>query len=224
VERLARTLPTRFEPRIQGLDVGLRYDFFSNPTEASGREAAFPNPATDSAPVVGKIFARTPLDLFSPQTGLAWNVFGDGKNVVRSGFGIYRDQIPGVLFELARVLPPFLEEFVFPQFLNPQNAVETQPIDAFATTYYPKFPYALEYNLNVERELAQGMIFSAGYFGTRGNRLTREAEQNPFEPELGHLYDPNLSSPDAGSQASIGARSWRPRAVSRDMGSPQGDI
>ncbi len=71
----------------------------------------------------------------------------------------------------------------------------TQPLDLFATTYHPKFPYALEYNLNVERELAQGMILSAGYFGTRGNHLTREAEENPFEPALGHRYNPNLASP-----------------------------
>src|SRR5580698_6321171 len=76
------------------VNVGLRYDFYSNPTEAFGRESAFPNPATDSAPIVGRLFASTPLDLFSPQAGFAWNVFGDGKTVVRSGFGIYRDQFP----------------------------------------------------------------------------------------------------------------------------------
>ena len=179
------------------VNVGLRYDFYSNPTEAFGRLSAFPNPATDSAPTVGKLFAGTPLDLLSPQAGFAWNVFGDGKTVVRSGFGIYRDQLPAFLFGVDRFLPPFfgLEEFVFPQFLNPQNAAVTQPLDVFAITYHPKFPYALEYNLNVERELAQGMILTAGYFGTRGNHLTREAEQNPFEPALGHRYNPNLASP-----------------------------
>ena len=62
-------------------------------------------------------------------------------------------------------------------------------------TFYPKFPYSMQYNLNVERELAQGMILTAGYFGTRGNHLTREGEQNPFEPALGHRYNPNLTSP-----------------------------
>src|SRR5580658_1120426 len=179
------------------VNVGLRYDFYSNPTEVSGRESAFRNPATDSAPTVGKLFAGTPLDLLSPQAGLAWNVFGDGKTVVRSGFGIYRDQFPAFMFGVDRALPPFFgpEEFIFPEFLTPQNALMTLPIDAFATTYYPKFPYALEYNLNVERELAQRIIFSAGYLGTRGNHLTREAEENPFEPALGHRYNPNLSSP-----------------------------
>jgi hypothetical protein len=179
------------------VNVGLRYDFYSNPTEAFGRESAFPNPASDSAPTVGKIFARTPLDLLSPQAGFAWNVFGDGKTVVRSGFGIYRDNLPAFLFGADRLLPPFfgLEEFVFPQFLNPQNAALTQPLDVFAITYHPKFPYALQYSLNVERELARGLILSAGYFGTRGNHLTREAEQNPFESPLGQRYNPNLASP-----------------------------
>jgi hypothetical protein len=179
------------------VNIGLRYDFYSNPTEAHGRLSALRNPATDSAPTVGKIFAGTPLDLLSPQAGFAWNVFGDGKTLVRSAFGIYRDQIPAAVFGLDRVLPPFfdVEQFVFPQFLNPQIAAETLPLDTFATTYHPKFPYAMQYNLNVERELAQGMTLTAGYFGTRGNHLTREGEQNPFEPALGHRYDPNLASP-----------------------------
>jgi Carboxypeptidase regulatory-like domain/TonB dependent receptor len=178
-------------------NIGLRYDFYSNPTEAHGRLSAFRNPATDSAPTVGKLFSGTPLDLLSPQAGFAWNVFGDDKTVVRSGFGIYRDQIPAMLFGLDRLLPPFfsVEEFVFPQFLNPQNAPVTLPLDLFTMTYYPKFPYAMQYNLNVQRELVDGVILTAGYFGTRGNHLTREGEQNPFEAALGHRYNPSLSSP-----------------------------
>jgi hypothetical protein len=178
-------------------NIGLRYDFYSNPTEAQGSLSTFRNPASDSAPTVGRVFASTPLDLFSPQAGLAWKVLGDDKTVVRSGFGIYRDQLPEIVFGIERVLPPFfgLEEFVFPQFLSPQNAALSQPLDAFATTYRPKFPYVMQYNLNVERELARGLILNAGYFGTRGNHLTREGEGNPFEPALGHRYNPNLASP-----------------------------
>jgi hypothetical protein len=176
---------------------GLRYDFYSNPTEAHGRLSTFRNPATDSAPTVGQLFAGAPLDLLSPQAGFAWNVFGDGKTVVRSGFGIYRDQIPAAVFGLERVLPPFFdpEEFVFPQFLSPENAEVTEPLDLFSVTYHPKFPYAMQYNLNIEREPSQGMVLTVGYFGTRGNHLTREAEQNPYEPALGHRYNPNLASP-----------------------------
>ena len=179
------------------LNVGLRYDFYSNPTEAFGRESAIPNPATDSGPVIGKLFAETPLDLLSPQAGFAWDIFGDGKTVLRSGFGIYRDNLPVIMYGADRFLPPFfeLEEFVFPEFLNPQSAAVTQVLDPIAVAYHPKFPYSMQYNLNIERKLASGTILRLGYFGARGNHLTRSAEGNPFEPALGQRYDPNLNSP-----------------------------
>jgi hypothetical protein len=179
------------------VNAGLRYDFYSNPSEAHGRLSAVRNPPTDSAPTVGKAFAGTPVDLLSPQTGFAWNIFGDGKTVLRGGTGIFRDQLPVLLFGVDRFLPPFfgLDSFVFPSFLNPQNALLTQPLYVLSTTYHPKFPYALQYNLNLQREIAPGTILSAGYFGARGNHLPREAEQNPFEPALGHRYNPNLPSP-----------------------------
>ena len=60
------------------VNAGLRYDYYSNPIEAHGRLSAIRNPATDSGPTVGKVFAGTPVDLLSPRAGLAWNVFGDG--------------------------------------------------------------------------------------------------------------------------------------------------
>jgi hypothetical protein len=89
----------------------------------------------------------------------------------------------------------FLLRAVFPSFLNPQNALLTQPIYILSTTYHPKFPYALQYNLNLQREIAPGTILSVGYLGARANHLPREAEQNPFQPALGHRYNPNLPSP-----------------------------
>jgi len=179
------------------LNAGLRYDFYSNPTEAYGRLSTIRNPATDSGPTVGQVFASTPLDLFSPQVGFAWNIFGDGKTTLRGGSGIFRDNLPAILYGVDRFLPPFfgINTFVLPTFLNPQNALLTQPLDVLATTYHPKFPYVLQYNVNLQREIAQGMILSAGYFGSRGNHLPREVEQNPFEPALGRRYNPNLPSP-----------------------------
>jgi hypothetical protein len=74
------------------LNTGLRYDFYSNPTETNGRMSVIRNPATDSSPTVGKLWATTPRDLFSPRAGFAWNISGDGKTVLRSGAGIFRDQ------------------------------------------------------------------------------------------------------------------------------------
>ena len=179
------------------LNVGLRYDFYSNPAETHGRSSVVRNPAADSGPTVGKLFSGTPRDLLSPQAGFAWNIFGDGKTVLRGGAGIFRDQLPFILFSAGRFLPPFfaIDSYVFPSFLNPQSALLTQPLYVLQATYHPKFPYALQYNLNLEREVAPGTILTAGYFGARGNHLPRELEANPFEPALGHRHNPNLPSP-----------------------------
>jgi hypothetical protein len=179
------------------VNAGLRYDFYSNPTEAHGRLSIIRNPATDSGPTVGQVFAGTPLDLLSPQLGFAWSISGDGKTVLRGGSGIFRDQFPVILFGADRFLPPFFDinTLIFPSFPSPQHAALTQPLFIIQTTYHPKFPYALQYNLNLQREITRGTILSAGYFGARGNHLTREGEQNPFEPALGHRFNPNLPSP-----------------------------
>src|SRR5262249_36962450 len=158
-----------------------RYDFYSNPTEVHGRLSTIRNPATDSEPTVGKVVSGTPLDLLSPQAGFAWKVFGDGKTTLRGGSGIFRAQLPILLFGVDRFLPPFfgINSFLLPTFLNPQNALLTIPINVLATTYHPKFPYVLQYNLNAEREIARDTILSVGYFGARGNHLSREKEENP---------------------------------------------
>lgn len=179
------------------VNLGLRYDFYSNPTEAHGRVSVIRNPATDSAPTVGQLFATTPRDLFSPQAGFAWNLFGDGKTLLRGGTGIYRDQLPGILFGVDRFLPPFesFNSYVFPTFLNPESALLTQPLYILQTTYHPKFPYAWQYNLTLEREIAPGTVLTAGYLGARSAHLPREVEANPFQPALGHRLNPNLPSP-----------------------------
>jgi len=179
------------------LNAGLRYDFYSNPSEVHGRLSVIRNPMTDSGPTVGKAFAETPADLFSPQVGFAWNIFRDGKTVLRGGSGIFRDQFPVILFGIDRFLPPFfgIDTLIFPSFPSPQTALLTQQLFLIQTTYHPKFPYALQYNLNLEREITQGTILSAAYFGARGNHLTRAGEQNPFEASLGHRSNPNLPSP-----------------------------
>jgi hypothetical protein len=179
------------------VNAGLRYDFYSNPSEVHGRLSVIRNPVADSGPTIGKVFAGTPADLLSPQAGFAWNIFRDGKTVLRGGSGIFRDQFPVILFGIDRFLPPFfgINALIFPSFPSPQTAVLTQQLFLIQTTYHPKFPYALQYNLNLEREITRGTILSAGYFGARGNHLTRAGEQNPFEPTLGHRLNSNLPSP-----------------------------
>ena len=178
------------------VSAGLRYDFYSNPSEAHGRLSAIRNPAKDSGPTVGKLFAQTPLDLFSPQLGFAWTLSGDGKTVLRGGFGIFRNEFFVNTYGIDRFLPPFygVTSSLLPTFLNPLNSPLRQPVYPYSMTYRPKFAYALQYNFNLEHEIMPNMLLTAGYFGARGNHLTRAGEQNPFEPAQGRQFNPNLPS------------------------------
>jgi outer membrane receptor protein involved in Fe transport len=85
------------------VNVGLRYDFYSNPTEEHGRLSAVRNPATDSGPTVGKVFCRDTPGSFVPQAGFAWKIFADSKTILRGGGGIFRDQLPVLLFGVESV-------------------------------------------------------------------------------------------------------------------------
>jgi hypothetical protein len=179
------------------LNFGLRYEFYSNPTEAENKEVNIINVATDTAPTVGKFFADTPKDLFSPRFGLAWQVAPDQKTVVRLGAGIFRDQIWANLYGNARTLPPFFQAYLalLPPFLNPLNGPIPAATTANATmTYYPKFPSTIQYNLNLEREVTRDSVFKLIYVGARGNHLVRMGEANPYNPVLGQYPNPNFGS------------------------------
>ena len=186
----------RATPRLT-LNLGLRYEFYSNPTEAENKEVNIINVATDTAPTVGKFFASTPKDLFSPRFGLAWQLTGDQKTVLRAGAGIFRDQIWANLYGNARTLPPFFQAYfvLLPPFLSPLTGPIPPATTANATmTYYPKFPTTIQYNLNVEREVTRNSVFKLMYVGARGNDLVRMGEANPFNPATGQYLNPAFGS------------------------------
>jgi len=185
----------RATPRFT-LNFGLRYEFYSNPTEAHGKEVNIRNVATDKAPTVGKFFARTPADLFSPRLGFALQLTGSGKTVLRGGTGIFRDQIWGNLYGNARTLEPFFQAYfnLLPAFLNPLEAAEVTTTANATMTYTPKFPSTIQYNLNLEQEVTGNTVFKLMYVGARGNHLVRMGEANPFNPELNQYPNPNFGS------------------------------
>jgi Carboxypeptidase regulatory-like domain len=165
------------------LNLGLRYEFYSNPTEAQGKEVNIRNLATDTAPTVGKFMDSTPKDLLTPRIGFAWDIMSNGKTVLRGGFGAFNDQIWANIYGNARSLPPFYKavESLLPQFLNPLVSPLPVATTANATlTYTPKWPLVYQYNLNLQRALTSSSVVKVAYVGSRGNHLGRLSEGNPF--------------------------------------------
>ena len=58
---------------------------------------------------LGNIFASMPLAILQPRTALAWQVAS--KTVLRTGFGLFSDILPGSVVDLVGVNPPYSKTF-----------------------------------------------------------------------------------------------------------------
>jgi hypothetical protein len=97
------------------VNLGLRYEYFGPYTDAKGRLSNFlpgsgdyvQQLATGSSQVVQQSWNPNHLN-FAPRLGLAWDIAGKGKNVIRAGYGISYDRLATVYPAGYRNNPPLI--------------------------------------------------------------------------------------------------------------------
>jgi hypothetical protein len=58
---------------------------------------------------LGKVFSSTPLAILQPRTAIAWQF--EPKTVLRTGFGVFSDILPGTIADVVGVNPPYVKTF-----------------------------------------------------------------------------------------------------------------
>lgn len=175
------------------VNLGLRYEGSSDPSEATGRIANVIHPLTDTAPTAGKLLS-SPKHLFAPRIGFAWSP--DQKTAIRAGYGIFYSFLSINEYSDTRFLPPFYQILlsVAPTFLNPTSGAFVIP--SFGITVPTQFDYqqpnAQEFNATVQREISSNFSVQAAYVGGRGYHLLRSGNLNTPVPQIvnGRVFFP----------------------------------
>jgi Carboxypeptidase regulatory-like domain/TonB-dependent Receptor Plug Domain/TonB dependent receptor len=156
-------------------NLGIRYEMSTVPTETTNKLSNLRN-ATDTKPFLGSPYFSNPtLRNFEPRVGFSWDPFHDGKTAVRAAFGIY-DVLPLTYqFELLSILSaPFFERGnisglapgSFPTGAFP--LLGPNRLRFFHLDPDPARNYVMQWNLNVQRQLAANLSAQISYVGSRG--------------------------------------------------------
>ncbi|HKX26501.1 MAG TPA: TonB-dependent receptor [Blastocatellia bacterium] len=193
------------------LNLGLRYEPSSTPSEASGKVANLRN-FTDAAPTVGgPYYANPSRKNFGPRLGFAWDPTGKGRTAVRGGAGIFYSAILPMRYRfMISNVPPFTQLVVmqgpFPNAFSTSAQASRPSGFLWITEFKAEQPTVYQWNLNAQHEVSKNMLITAGYVGSRGvNLLTGDSSnvrrdyqivngQKFFPAGTGQRINPNFAA------------------------------
>jgi hypothetical protein len=193
----------RVTPRLT-IEAGLRWEWATVPTERHGKISNLNNLWDPAVRVGDPLFQNPSLTNVVPRLGLAWDISGSGRTVVRAGYGVFSDLIlsPYIVFAGLRAPPFFLrgETRTAPQGAFPlgvyaalmQNGTPEYATDRIER--YPNQPYVQQWNFNLEQQLPGQSSLRLAYLGSHGLNLSNVAfDANLVQPVVqpdGRLFFP----------------------------------
>jgi hypothetical protein len=125
---------------------------------------------------------------FAPRTGFAWDVKGNGRSVVRGGYGLTYDQFFLNIPLLAQAAPPFQRRFLdqtgairYPN-LPADRDLTAAELKTLGVTDIPddaQFPMGHQWQIGLQRQLGATWRAEAAYVGSLGRNLIRQRVVNP---------------------------------------------
>ena len=211
------------------LNLGLRYEMSTVPTETRGKIANLRNLA-DALPVCGTMvtgscsgtgpfFYNPTLHNFEPRIGFAWDPLRNGKTAVRGGIGMF-DVLPlpyqfpllttqaSPFFSYTVIKDPFGQCACSAPFFNFGGQNISFPANKLRSTYvdsHPKRTYVMQWNLNVQQQLTPNVAAMVAYVGSRGvHQPFRVDDANlalPTKTTAGYLWpvDASIINPNFAS-------------------------